>query len=313
LSLTAAYPNLALSQKPDPMAPALHGIHAILYAPFDASEHLDRSAMRRQADLCLAAGVHGIAALGLATEVAKLSETERRTMIDWVAEDTAGRVPLGITISGTSMAEQIALSRHAEAAGANWLILQPPAVGCYDPAEYIRFFGRVAGAASIPVGIQDAPQYIKRGLSADEIRELIHQHPNICVLKAEAPAAEIRYLVDLIDGQAAVFNGRGGLELTDNLRAGCAGLILAPEMIDHAVRAYNFFRHDEAVADGAYAAMLPAIVFVMQSLEGLVCYGKRLFAARAGLTVYDRAPALRPTEFGLDTVRRFAEILGSLP
>src|SRR4051812_40426141 len=67
-----------------------HGTHAILYALFDENERLGRAAMRRQVEICLATGVHGMAALGLATEVAKLTEAERRTIMDWTAEDTAG-------------------------------------------------------------------------------------------------------------------------------------------------------------------------------------------------------------------------------
>lgn len=35
--------------------------------------------------------LHGIAALGLATEVLKLTDAERRTVIDGVAEDTSDR------------------------------------------------------------------------------------------------------------------------------------------------------------------------------------------------------------------------------
>ncbi len=295
------------------MTPVPHGIHAIAYALFDANERLDRAAMRRQTELCVAAGAHGIAALGLATEVAKLSEAERRSVIEWVAEDTAGRVPLGITIAGASVAEQIALLRAAEAAGASWAILQPPMVGTYGAAESIRFFGRVADAARISVGIQNAPAYMGRGLSAADFLELTRRHPNICLLKGEAPATEIAEVIALTEGRIPVFNGRGGLELTDNLRAGCAGLILAPELIDHAVRVYKLFRNgDEPAAELGYAVMLPAIVFAMQSLETLICYGKRLFAARAGFTVHDRAPALRPTEFGLDSVRRFADRLGTM-
>ena len=46
------------------------GVHAILYAFFRPDETLDRAAMRRQVELCLTADVAGIAALGLATEVA---------------------------------------------------------------------------------------------------------------------------------------------------------------------------------------------------------------------------------------------------
>ena len=87
------------------------GVHAILYAFFDADERLDRAAMRRQVELCLEVGIAGVAALGLATEVSKLSFEERRTVMDWVSADVAGRVPLGFTIYGQSVGEQIAMVR----------------------------------------------------------------------------------------------------------------------------------------------------------------------------------------------------------
>lgn len=290
-----------------------HGIHAIVYALFDAEEQLDRTAMRRQVQACLASGVHGMAALGLATEVAKLTEAERRTVMDWVAEDTAGRVPLAFTIFGSSVAEQVAQVRHAERAGADWVILQPPAAGAFGAAEYIRFFGRVAEATALPVAIQNAPAFFGRGLTADEIRELVLQHPNIQLIKGEGPVVDIAGLIERTGGRVPVFNGRGGLELVDNLRAGCRGMILAPDCIDHAVRSYEAFRRgDEAAAERAYQAMLPAAVFGMQGIENLLCYGKRLFGARAGIDIHDRAPALRPVAAGEAMVARFAKALGPL-
>lgn len=290
---------------------ALHGIHGIIYAFFDKDEELDREPIRRQIAACHSAGVHGIAALGLATEVAKLSERERRTVMDWVAEDNAGRAPLAFTIFGGSAQEQIAQARHAQAAGADWVILQPPMVGTYGAAEYIRFFGKVAGALALPVAIQNAPAYMGRGLSADEIRTLVTEHPNIRAIKGEGPAVDITRLIEATEGRVPVFNGRGGLELPDNLRVGCAGLILAPDLIDYAVAAYEQMRGGaEAEAEATYRDILPAIVFVMQSIEHLICYGKRLCAARLGLDVHDRGPALRPTAEGLATVARFARRLG---
>lgn len=293
--------------------PTFHGIHGIVYAMFDADEKLDRMAMRRQVQFCLDAGVHGMAALGLATEVSKLTVPERCAVMEWVSEDVAGKVPLAFTIFGSSVAEQIAQVRVAEANRADWVILQPPMVGSYGAAEYINFFGRIAEATSLPVGIQNAPAYMGRGLTAAEIAELVTRYPNICLLKGEGPATDIKTVIDLTQGRVPVFNGRGGLELIDNLRAGCAGLILAPDVIDHAVRAYNAYRAgDIAQAERIEQAILPAIVFVMQSVESLICHGKRLFAARAGLTVHDRAPAMRPTAFGLELVERFAERLGRI-
>jgi 4-hydroxy-tetrahydrodipicolinate synthase len=291
-----------------------HGIHAIVYALFDGEERLDRTAMRRQVKLCLGAGAHGMAALGLATEVSKLTEAERRTLMDWVAEDTGARVPLAFTIFGASVGEQIAQIRHAEGVGADWVILQPPPVGNYGAAEYIRFFGRVAQATDLPVAIQNAPAFFGRGLTADEIRDLVRQHPNISLVKGEGPVVDIASLISRTEGRVPVFNGRGGLELTDNFRAGCRGMILAPDCIDYAVRAYEAFRSgDEDNAETQYRAMLPAAVFVMQGIENLICYGKRLFGARAGIPTHDRAPALRPDKIGLEMVERFAAQLGPLP
>jgi len=291
--------------------PPFTGIHAIAFALFDAQERLDRAAMRRQTEICLGLGVHGIAALGLATEVSKLSLAERLTVMEWVAEDVAGKAPLAFTIFGGSVAEQVEQVKAAEAARADWVILQPPMVGSFGAAEYIRFFGRVAEATSLPVAIQNAPAYMGRGLSAADIAELVRQHPNICLIKGEGAATEIRQLIEVTEGRLPVMNGRGGLELADNLRAGCVGFILAPDTIDYALHVYErFLAGDEAGAEEAYRAVLPAIVFIMQSIESLLCYGKRIFGARAGIAIHDRGPALRPSGFGLDRVAKYAATLG---
>lgn len=291
--------------------PPFTGIHAIAFALFDAQERLDRAAMKRQTEICLGLGVHGMAALGLATEVSKLSLAERRTVIDWVAEDVAGKVPLAFTMFGGSVAEQVEQVKAAEAAKADWVILQPPMVGSFGAAEYIRFFGRIAEATSLPVAIQNAPAYMGRGLSSEDIRELVRQHPNICLIKGEGPATDIQQLISVTEGRLPVMNGRGGLELADNLRAGCVGLLLAPDTIDYALRAYNrFLAGDAEGAEEAYREVLPAIVFIMQSIESLLCYGKRIFGARAGIEIHDRSPAQRPSTFGLELVKRYAGQLG---
>jgi 2-keto-3-deoxy-L-arabinonate dehydratase len=293
-------------------AGARKGIHAIVYALFDEREQLDRDAMRHQVAICLAAGAHGIAALGLASEVGKLTLSERLAMMQWVAEDVDGQVPLAFTIAGASFGEQIAQIRQAEALAADWLVLQPPLAGTYGAEEYLRFFERVLAATELPVAVQNAPAYLGRGLSAADFKTLRAHHANLVAIKAEGPAIEIRALIESGTG-LDILNGRGGLELVDNLRAGCVGMILAPEVIDRSVAIYELFAAGrDQEADAVYREILPGIVFIMQSLETLVCYGKRLFARRAGMTIFDRAPALQPNAFGLAIVERLATELGPL-
>jgi hypothetical protein len=99
------------------------------------------------------------------------------------------------------------------------------------------------------------------------------------------------------------------------LRAGCVGMIPAPECCDVQVKIYEAMqRGDEALAEALYAQVLPLIIFVMQSIEASLTYGKRITARRLGLgEVYDRTPSLAPTQFGLDCATARAAQLPLFP
>lgn len=292
------------------------GIHAMQFAFFDAQGRLDRHAMRRQAEASVAGHAHGVAALGLATEVNKLSQDERHTLIDWVSRDIGGRLPLAVTIAGASVQDQVELARHAADAGAAWLILQPPPERGRPQRDYVDFFARVMAQIDLPVAIQNAPEYTGIGLDDESILALARSFGHFRAIKAEGPATSVQRTIEALAGRLRVLNGRGGLELLDNLRAGCAGMIPATDTFDHQVCIFDCMcsEANEREAEALYRRILPAVVFVMQSLDSLICYGKRIAVMRLGLgEVHDRAPALQPTPFGLACARRFAEELGPLP
>ena len=293
------------------------GVYPMLYAFFDAAGRLDRGAMRAQVDYCVASGAHGIAALGLGTEVSKLEPEERRLVMEWAAEDLGGRLPLAITVFGATPEEQIDFVRAAAARGADWVILQPPRTGGpINEDQLVDFFGAVADAAPVAVAIQNAPQYIGVGLSGAGLDRLSRDHPNVRLLKAEGSAVETRALIELTENRMAVFQGRGGMELTDVLRAGCVGMIPSVESCHIQARIFELMRsgcaQDEAEAERLYAQLAPLIVFLMQSVEQFLCYGKRLAAARVGIkAVHDREPAQAPTAFGLACLERRAAVLSA--
>ncbi len=293
----------------DPHA-AFRGIHPILYALFGADGALDRDAMRRQVRACVAGGAQGLAVLGLATEVGKLSAAERRDVIAWAMEDLAGALPLAVTIFGHTPQEQAEAALSAERDGAAWLVLQPPPRPGLPEAELMAFQSAVIDRLHVPVGLQNAPDLMGLGLTAAGMSEMARRHANLRVLKAEGPATLIERVVADNPG-LAVMNGRGGLELTDNFRAGCTGMIPAPDCFDVQVRAWAAMRAgDEAEAERLYRSILPAIAFKMQSVAHMIAYGKRIVAGRLGLRVWDRDPGLVATPFGAAISARFARELG---
>lgn len=299
------------------MTDQFRGIYPMIYAFFGPDGRLDRAAMKRQIDACVASGVHGVAILGIVTEFNKLDVNERRQVIEWTAEDLAGRLPLAVTVNELSVHGQIEIAKLAAEVKADWIILQPPTIRNVPESELVSFFGKVAEASTLPVAIQNNPVNLDIVLSASALKTLNRNHGNVTLLKGEGPIDYVRRLIEDTDGLFTVFNGRGGMELPSSLRLGCAGLIPAPEVSDVLARIYDLFQtgDDESVAEAErlHETLLPLLTYVMASPEHMLCYGKRLYAQRIGLEeVHPRHPCVMPHPFGQDIVARYASALPPL-
>ncbi len=299
------------------MTQDFHGIYPMIYTFFDHAGRIDRQALKRQLDACVAGGVHGIAILGIVTEFNKLDVNERRQLVEWTAEDLAGRVPLAVTINELSVHGQIEMAKAAADARADWIILQPPPIKNVPESELVEFLGRVADASTLPVAIQNNPMNLDVWLSNAGLKTLNRNHPNITLLKGEGPIEYVRRMMDETNGVFRVFNGRGGLELPSSIRLGCAGLIPAPDCADVMARIFDLMTEGDTVkteeAERLHAGILPLLTYVMASPEHMLCYGKRMFAQRIGLReVHPRHPCVMPSAFGLDTIRRYGATLPDL-
>lgn len=278
------------------------GIWPMLYAFFDRNNQLDRGAFEAQIDWCLMRGAPGIAMLGLLTEVSMLSTDERRLLVRWAAERIDGRVPLLATIAAATATEVIDLAWAARQDGAALLVLQPPLGAKPAVDELTDFFSRVMAAIEAPIGIQNAPEFLGTGLEPDDILSLQRRHPHFSLMKAEGPVVVVRRFLEALAGQMAVFNGRGGLELVDNLIAGCAGMIPAPETLELQLRIFEQVRAGK-LSDAAlsYARLAPYAVFSMQSLPVAIGVGKRSFARLSGIDANPRCRVEVPQDGFLDT------------
>lgn len=294
-----------------------HGIYPMIYAFFDSDGQLDRNAMKRQIDKLVRSGVHGIAILGIVTEFNKLDVNERRQIIEWTAEDLAGRLPLAVTINEASINGQIEIARLAAEVHADWIILQPPPVKNISESELVSFLGAVAEKATLPVAVQNNPKNLDVSLSGSALKSLHRNHTNITLLKGEGPIEYVRRLIEETDGLFQVFNGMGGLELPSSMRLGCSGLIPAPECADVMAKIYDLFRRGDDVsiseAEQLHASILPLLTFVMASPEHMLCYGKRLFAKRLAIGSFNpRRPCIHPSRFGEEIIKRYSATLPPL-
>ena len=289
------------------------GIYPMLYAFFDDRGVLRQDPFRRQVDAALGTQAAGVAILGLGTEVSKLTFDERVEVLEVVAKRIDGCKPLLVTVYGDTITEQIEFSKRAIQSGASALMLQPPSQKM-DDAKLVGFFSKIISAVDCPVGIQNAPEFLGFGLSNESLIALANDHENFTIAKLECNAVNLETVASDLGDSVMLFNGRCGLELPDNLRAGACGLIPAIDTVDKTSEIFaEFTSGNEELADKLYADLLPVLCFVMQGIPHFLTYGKMLAAARLGIELGgSREHSLPATDFGTACIRRFLKHLGPL-
>ena len=284
------------------------------YCFYNKNNMIDEYAMRDQIQLIKNIGSHGIACLGLATEVNKLSFKEKQKLIEIVADNSGGSLPIVITISGKNINEYKKLIDVAEYYEPKWIVLQPLLKKNTTDEDCYYFFDEIIQKVNKKtlVGIQNAKEYIGVGLNAHNILKLYKKYKNFRAIKGEASAILIQEEIKKYPNNLQVFNGRGGQEIIDNFLAGCSGIIPSLEGSDTFLKIYQLIQQKKILeAKKLYKKILPSIVFSMQSIDSLVCYGKRICAYRMGIKkIYDRSPGLKPTNFGIKLSKQFANDLG---
>ena len=236
------------------MDEAIHGIFPIVYTPFDASGAIDEEDVRRLVDYLIAAGTHGLAAVGGASECHKLSVAERQRLAEAVISEARGRVPVIVGTSATNTADAVELSQHAERAGAVGVFATPPIQGPVT-AESLRYhYGALTRATGLPILVQDA----LLSVSPAQVAKLAEEFWPLAHVKEEAPDSghRISELKALLGERVRIMSG--GSFLLDDLARGAVGAIPGSVGVSDLSRAFDAYRAgDQLGARAAYDHFLP--------------------------------------------------------
>jgi len=260
--------------------------------PFDDSGQVDEASIDTLVDFVIGSGVAGMTILGVAGEASKLTDAERLTVIERMLGRAAGRVPICVGINAGSTLASLAYAKMAAAAGAHSVMLAAtPGTQPSDDAIARHYF-TVAEAVSIPIVIQDHPNYNGVRMSIDLLKSITSASPNLKVIKLEATPtppkiAQIRAAMP----DVAVLGGLGGIMLLEELRHGASGTMTGvgiPEVLVEIVG-----RHLSGDAEGATEAFYrycPLIRF--ESQEPLaIAIRKEVYKRRGAIrSAHVRAP-----------------------
>ena len=101
---------------------AFHGVFPHLVSPvFPSGEVVDEVLNRLCNDL-IAAGVHGLAALGSTGEFAYLRWAQRRRIVEVVVNAASGRVPVVAGVAATTIADAVFQAHEIEELGCDGIL-----------------------------------------------------------------------------------------------------------------------------------------------------------------------------------------------
>ena len=161
--------------------PIFTGSGVAIITPF-RREAVNLNAMGRLLDFHLANGTDAVVVCGTTGEASTMTYRERMRTIEFCANHVAGRIPV-IAGSGSNSTEIAAtLSKDAQQAGADGLLVVTPYYNKATQAGLIRHYNAVADSVDLPVILYNVPSRTGVSIAPETYAELA-KHPNICGVK----------------------------------------------------------------------------------------------------------------------------------
>ncbi|WP_029089786.1 dihydrodipicolinate synthase family protein [Brevibacterium album] len=154
------------------MTAQLNGILAAVVTPFTPEGEVDRAGIAAQVEHILGGGIHGLVPGGSTGEFTTLTLDERKAANRAYVEAAAGRAPVYAGTGALSTTETVELSRDAEAAGADGVMIVPPFYDAPGFEELIAHYGAVSEAIGIPIMYYNIPDATGVELTAEQLGEL---------------------------------------------------------------------------------------------------------------------------------------------
>jgi 4-hydroxy-tetrahydrodipicolinate synthase len=147
------------------------GSMTALVTPFKNGK-VDEAAFRGHVDWQIAQGTHGLVPVGTTGESPTLSHAEHKSVVEWCISEAKGRVPVIAGAGSNNTNEAVELSRHAEKAGADAVLIVTPYYNKPNQEGLYQHYKAINDAIGIPIIIYNIPPRSIVDVSVDTMARL---------------------------------------------------------------------------------------------------------------------------------------------
>ncbi len=159
------------------------GVGTALITPFKKDGSLDEAAITRLVKRQIDAGIHFLSPVGTTGEAPTLSHREKLRVVELVAEEANGRVPVLAGCGGYATREVIELAHDMEKAGATGLLSVTPYYNKPTPEGLYQHYKAIAESTRLPIVLYNVPTRTAISLDVATTARL-SEIPNIVGIKS---------------------------------------------------------------------------------------------------------------------------------
>ncbi len=253
---------------------SLDGIVTVLNTPFTDDDRIDLDALARHVEYAIGCGVTGFLVPALASEVYKLSQSERLDVVKTTLETSAGRVPVIGGATAADETERLNAARQLTELGCEGILVSVPYHN--NDVDYQQQIKRVAHNAPGFLMIQDW-DVSGDGLPIPLILRMFDEIEELQSIKIEVVPAGVKYtrILEATQGRLHVAGGWAVTQMIEALDRGVHTLM--PTGL-HAIyttifKLYQENERDEAIRQ--FRKLLPILAFSNQHLDISIHFFKR--------------------------------------
>jgi 4-hydroxy-tetrahydrodipicolinate synthase len=173
------------------------GLVHLPVTPFAADRSIDYDRLGKLIDFHIRNGADALALPTHVGESVSLTDSEKRTLVEFAVKHIAARLPLIAHVSEAGTAVAAALARHAQDAGAAAILATTPYYWTPPPEMILEHFAQIGAAVRLPFLVHNAPDDMSGiRVSAELMLMLIGRLENFAGLVDQS--LDWQFMIDLI-------------------------------------------------------------------------------------------------------------------
>ncbi|WP_049562712.1 dihydrodipicolinate synthase family protein [Nonomuraea sp. SBT364] len=266
----------------------LTGVIPPVCTPLTSEGEVDAGSLTRLVDHLLEGGVDALFVLGSSSEVAYLTDAQRRVVLDTVIGHVGGQVPVLAGVIDMTTPRVLEHAAVAVAVGAAGLVATAPFYTRTHPVEIATHFRTLAARGGLPVYAYDLPVSVHLKLSAELLLELAADGTLAGVKDSSGDDGGLRRLILAREAPFSVLTG-SEVTVDSALWMGADGVVPGLGNVDP----HGYVRLVRAAAAGDWEEARREQERLVRLFEIVHVAGSRMGGSSAGLGAFKAALHLR--------------------